>query len=89
MKEVCHRKPTNSCIAFVQKKIHPKPLNTVTVHYGRTYESDAISSYLDYYHGCGVAIELSLCGLVVDVLLPWLAASPDGIVMDPKHGRGA
>ena len=88
MKEVCHRKPTTSCIAFVQKKIHPKPLNTVAVHYGRTHESDAISSYLDYYHSRGVAIELRLCGLVVDVSLPWLAASPDGIVMDPKYGEG-
>ena len=76
MKEVCHRKPTTSCIAFAQKKIHPKPLNTVAVHYRRTHESDAISSYLDYYHSRGVAIELRLCGLVVDVSLPWLAASP-------------
>ena len=87
MKEVCHRKPTTSCIAFAQKKIHPKPLNTVAVHYRRTHESDAISSYLDYYHSRGVAIELRLCGLV-DVSLPWLTASPDGIVMDPKHGEG-
>lgn len=34
------------------------------------------------------AIKMRPCGLVVDISLPWLAASPDGIVMDPKHGRG-
>ena len=89
MKEVCHRKPTTSCIAFVQKKIHLKPLNTVAVCYGRTHESDATSSYLDYYHNRGVTIELRLCGLVVDVSLLWLAESLTGIVMDPIHGEGA
>ena len=88
MKEVCHRKPTTCCTAFVQKRLNPKPLNTVAVRYGRAHESDAISSYLGYYRSRGVAIELRSCGLVVDVSLPWLTASPDGIVMDPKHGEG-
>ena len=88
MKEVCHRRPTTSCNAFVKKKIHPKPLNTVAVQYGRAHEQNAISSYLDYYHSHGVAMELKQCGLVVDTSLPWLAASPDGIVMDPIHGEG-
>ena len=88
MKEVCHRKPNTSCNAFVQKKLHPKPLNTAAVQYGRAHEQDAISSYLDYYHSRGVAIKLKQCGLVVDALLPWLAASPDGMVMDPNHGEG-
>jgi len=88
MKEVCHRRPTTSCNAFVKRKIHPKPLNTVAVQYGRAHEQDTISSYLDYYSSRGVAMELKQCGLVVDTSLPWLAASPDGIVMDPIHGEG-
>ena len=88
MKEVCPRRPTTSCTAFVQKKINPKPLNTAAVRYRRTHERDAVSSYLDYHHSRGVAIELRECGLVVDVSLPWLAASPDGIVIDPTQGEG-
>lgn len=88
MKEVCHRRPITSCTAFVQKKINPKPLNIAGVRYGRTHERDAVSFYLDYHYSRGVAIELRECGLVVDLSLPWLAASPDGIVIDPTQGEG-
>ena len=48
MKEVCHRKPTTNCTAFVQKKLHPKSLNTAAMCYGRAHEKDAISAYIDY-----------------------------------------
>jgi len=44
---------------------------------------DAIDSYVDYQVKRGVAIKVQKCGLVIDASLPWLAASPDGIVSDP------
>jgi len=77
MKEVCHRRINTSCTAFVKRKISNVPLNTAAVRYGREHEKDANNCYVDYH---GVAITVRKCGLVVDASLPWLAASPDGIV---------
>jgi len=86
MKEVCYRKVTTSCTAFVQKKINPKVLCTPAVCYGRLHEKDAVSAYIEYQSSyCGVAIAVRACGLVVDKTLPWLAASPDRIVYDPSE----
>ena len=77
MKEVCHRKISTSCTAFIKKKFNCMSLNTTAVLYGREHEKNAIDSYVDYKVKHGVAIEVRKCGLVVDTLLPWLAASPD------------
>jgi len=85
MREVCHRKASTSCTAFVQKKINPKVLCTPAVCYGREHENDAISSYIKYQRSRGVVVEVHKCGLVVDKTLSWLAASPDGIVFDPSE----
>jgi len=86
MREVCHRKASTSCTAFVQKKINPKVLSTPAVCYGREHKNDAISAYIKYQRNCrGVVVEAHECGLVVDKTLPWLAASPDGIVFDPSE----
>ena len=84
MREVCHRRASTSCSAFIRKKIDPVPLNTIAVRYGREHEKDAIDSYVEYQVKRGVAIVVQKCGLVVDASLPWLAASPDAIVSDPS-----
>ena len=83
MKEVCHRRVSTTCTAFIKKKINRVSLNTTAVLYGREHEKDAIDSYVGYQVKRGVAIQVRKCGLVVDALLPWLAASPDAIVTDP------
>ena len=83
MKEVCHRRVSTSCTAFVKKRINCVSLNTTAIHYGREHEKHAIDSYVNYQFKRGVAVEVQKCGLVVDALLPWLAASPDAIVSDP------
>ena len=83
MKEVCHRRVSTSCTAFVKKKINCVSLNTTAIRYGREHEKHAIDSYVNYQFKRGVAVEVQECGLVVDTLLPWLAASPDAIVSDP------
>jgi len=52
------------------------------VCYGREHEKDAIDGYVDYQAKRGISITVQKCGLVVDTSLPWLAASPDGIISD-------
>ena len=86
MKEVCHRKASTSCTTFVQKNINPKVLHSPAVCYGRLHEDDAVSAYIEYQQKCrSVTVQVHECGLVVDNLLPWLAASPDRIVIDPTE----
>jgi len=86
IKEVCHRKASTSCTAFVQKKINPKVLHTPAVSYGRLHEDDAVSAYIEYQQKYrSVTVQVRDCGLVVDNFLPWLAASPDRIVIDPTE----
>ena len=84
MKEVCHRRVSTSCTAFIKKKINRVSLNTTAVCYGRQHEKDVIDAYVDYQVKRGVAIKVQKCGLVVDASLPWLAASPDAIVSTLK-----
>ena len=35
MKEVCHRKATTSCEAFVRKKLTPRHIDTAAIPYGK------------------------------------------------------
>ena len=60
-------------------------LHTPAASYGRLHENDAVSAYIEYQRKCcSVGVEVRECGLVIDDSLPWLAASPDRIVIDPS-----
>ena len=83
MKEVCHRKGSTSC--FVLKKLAQKPIDVIATRYGKQHEKSAIASYVNYHRARGIMINVQPCGLYVDPSLPWLAASPDGIVLDPTQ----
>ena len=83
MKEVCHQKDSTS--SFVSKKLAHKPVDMISTRYGKRREKSAIVSYCNYHKAHGVMISVHLCGLYVDVLIPWLAASLDGIVLDPTQ----
>ena len=85
MKEVCHRKATTSCEAFVRKKLSAKPIDTFAIRYGNDHESVAIKSYVDHQNKIGKSVAVSSCGLSVHPSMPWLAASPDGIVYDASE----
>ena len=85
MKEVCHRKATATCEAFVQKKLAPKSIDTPAICYGKLHEAIAIKSYMDHQNKEGIAVQVNPCGLSVDSSMPWLAASPDAIVVDPTQ----
>jgi len=86
IKEVCHRKPSTSCEAFNRNKLVHKSINTPAVRYGQQNEAIAVRSYVNYQNKCGINIQVNSCGLSID---PWLAASPDAIVLDPtqKHQK--
>ena len=83
MKEVCHRKGSTS--RFALKKLAQKPIDVIATRYGKQHEKSAIASYVSYHRTRGVMINVQPCGLYVDPSLPWLAASPDGIVLDPTQ----
>ena len=83
MKEVCHRKDSTS--SFVSKKLAQKPVDVIATRYGKQHEKSAIASYLNYHKARGVMVNVHPCGLYVDVSIPWLAASPDGVVLDPTQ----
>lgn len=82
MKEVCHHKETTSCHTFIQRKLMPKHIDTKAIHYGRYNEEFAIKAYVSYQHQHGISVKVNSCGLYIDSSEPWLAASPNGIVID-------
>ena len=82
MKEVCHKKANTNCKAFVRKKIDPRPVYTTAICCGKKHENDAVLSYITYQQSRGTTVEVNVCGLVVDRSAPWLAASPNRIVLD-------
>ena len=92
MKEVCHHRPTTSCVPFVKRKLSCKSINTPAISYGKKqHEKVAIASYVKYQNMNGKVVSVEPCGLFVDHSMPWLAASPDAIVSDfsePVHKRG-
>jgi len=85
MKEVCHRKPSTSCDAFIQKKLVSRPINTPAIRYGQQNETIAVRSYVNHQNKRGINIQVNSCGLYIDPSVPWLAASPDAIVLDPTQ----
>lgn len=64
MKEVCHRKATTSCEAFVQKKLSSRHIDTAAIHYGKDHESTAVKSYVDYQNKLGKAVKVKLIHVV-------------------------
>lgn len=84
MKEVCHRRDSTDCKAFLLKKLVPRSIHTAAIHYGNQHEQDAVTAYKQFQHRRHRSqIHVESCGLFVSSSEPWLAASPDRIVTDP------
>jgi hypothetical protein len=70
---ICKRKPYSSCVPVVNKLLYSN-VDCAATRYGKTHEDDAILEL--------EKITVNKCGLFVDKKIPWLAASPDGLVDD-------
>ena len=70
MKEVCHRKATTTCEAFIWKKLAPKPIDTPAICYRKLHEAIEIKSHVDYQNNKGIAVQVNSCGLSVDPSMP-------------------
>ena len=49
--------------------------------YGRDMEREAANTFIEFIKGKHKDVKLSDCGLFVDETLPYVAASPDGILL--------
>ena len=81
-----------------RKSIYPKSL-TVKIknnskysncakqcQWGKDKEKNAVIEYFKTKRNCGEDVNVcSTCGFVVNIDLPWLGASPDFLVFDPKE----
>ena len=70
---VCNKLPSTKCDTIV-KKILYNNLETEGMKYGRRHEKDALCAIKN------MNIDVQPCGLIVDEKLPFLAASPDGLI---------
>jgi len=48
MREVCHRKSTTSCRAFIRTKLSRAQVTTAAISYGKQHENEAILSYVRF-----------------------------------------
>ncbi|CAN8002839.1 unnamed protein product, partial [Ixodes pacificus] len=55
------------------------------VKHGVTHEPHAVRNYERALRCRGHSIQTTCCGIMVDPSLPWLGASPDRLVYDPKE----
>nr|XP_042913257.1 uncharacterized protein LOC122273253 [Parasteatoda tepidariorum] len=70
---VCNKLPTTKCDTIIKKLLY-FDLSTEAMRYGKRHEVDAINALQNLNHN------VSPCGLFIDKDLPFLAASPDGLV---------
>lgn len=70
---VCNKLPYTKCDSLVKKMLYIN-INTHAMKYGRIHEKDAI-------HDLKLKnINVQPCGLIIDEELPFLAATPDGLI---------
>ena len=73
MKEVCHRKSSTSCEAFIQKKLVLRSINTPAIRYGQQNETIAVRSYVNYQNKHGINIQVNPAAFILTPQHPgWL-----------------
>ncbi|GLV43792.1 hypothetical protein CBL_12319 [Carabus blaptoides fortunei] len=75
--EVVKRRPTTSPEALVKRILSQDHINVPSINYGKENESVAIRLF-----EAGMNIPVQRTGLHIDVVNPYLAASPDGLIGD-------
>lgn len=62
--------------------LHPQPFTAKQTAHGKTYEPVALKEYKKYMFSTRNPVSVFKSGLVVSIAPPFLAASPDGKVVD-------
>ena len=88
MKTVCHRKKDTDAKTFITNKLAQKSINSPAINYGQKNESRAIDSYIHYQKNQGIDVTVHKCGLFINVAIPWLAATPDSLVIIDGEDMG-
>ncbi|XP_050066973.1 uncharacterized protein LOC126555927 [Aphis gossypii] len=73
--ELCKMKPYTSCKKKVHSMLYKLPAKSKEMDHGIEFESHARTQFQNMFN-----LQVTLCGLIVDPELPYLAASPDGLV---------
>ena len=70
----------------VKEMLYTKFRGNAHTLYGVINESTSRNEYITYMHNHGhTGLTVSLSGLTISQQSPWIAASPDGMVLDPSH----
>ncbi len=69
----------------VQSLLYSNFKGNKATHYGTAKEQETRQEYITYQQRNGHPdLSVETCGLFISLTTPWLAASPDGTVYDPK-----
>lgn len=74
---ICKMRQSTSCSSRVKSIIYPQVLNVKAMKYGMDYEDIARKSFEST-----LIIEIKRCGLFIDSDIPFIGASPDGLIND-------
>lgn len=72
--QVCKRLPHTSCDKLVTRLLYSNEIDVHSLRYGRENEAVAIQELR------AAGMDISECGLFIDMELPYLAATPDGLL---------
>ena len=72
---ICNKLPHTKCDTIVKKILYSN-FDNASLRYGRIHEKDAID------HLKSIDVNVNECGLIIDEELPFLAATPDGLIGD-------
>ena len=82
--QIAKRKPTTKVVSKVKQLLYSKFHGNRATDWGLLQEDVSRTEYLKVKQAISPEFSLANSGLVVSVANPWLAASPDGLVYDPK-----
>ena len=80
----CQETVNDSSVRMVYQKLYSTLWGNAETHWGLDNEEDGAKQYLAHLRETSPeATVTTTCGLVVSIVHPWLAATPDGWVYDP------
>ncbi|KMQ89099.1 hypothetical protein RF55_11307 [Lasius niger] len=72
---ICKMRTSTSCASRVQSILYPQELNVEALQHGVEYEDVARKNIETVLN-----IRINCCGLFIDAKIPFLGASPDGLI---------